>query len=1264
MKRISHNSLALVIFFFLSISALELQAQRLACAFGTDGVQRVIIPTAFTTAPFTSASVTDIEVYQTGTHMGKMVVSFNVSKPAGTGTDDSDVGIARYNANGTLDGTFGTGGTVGPLDVDEANRSFKVLIQNDGKVLLLSNSTKPGTVGGNSVGITIHRFTANGSVDISYSGDGKVVDYFLQSAASGGATNLSEFYDAVLDGSGRVVACGYIGGRPGNFSDRQSGIVRFSTSGSRDGLRKVNFRRSGSSSGPSERFASLDVLPDNRIVAVGEAATGLQEGVKMTAVRLLSDFTFDPSFGTNGREEFTGQGNDPYRVVQAKFFDGDKIAIGYQGTGENNFLVMCRNANGGLNTAFGAGGTAELNAGASITSHALRDMEVQKAAGNDKILVIGRTSGGGDFVAMRADKTGAIDGTFGIYGVTTVNTAGSVRKAALQPNGKLICVNSSSGKVTFVRMETVVGTAPCDGVLPPPDNTDPVITCPSNIVEIAASGTCSAVASYTVRATDNTNIVTKIQTDNSGFTSGSTFPKGVTTQTWKATDGVGRNVSCSFTITVYDTEKPTISCPGNYTENNTSGVCGKAITYSVTSADNCTGEIQSQTDGSGLTSGSIFSIGTTIQTWRVTDASLNTSTCSFSVTINDNQLPTITCPGNVTLNNDLNMCGAIHIYSVGTGDNCPNEQLAQDNGQASNTLFPLGVTDNEFTVTDASSNSATCSFSVTVNDNVKPVISLVGDNPVILCEGDTYSESGATATDNCDPNIQQGLTMDNSSVNTSTEGVYTVTYNVTDNYSNSAEQVTRTVRVKHRPGKLAQQGCGSCGQIRYDFCEGEAISPLETILMTNANHEPGITFFWYADNSNSQGASISRPSFTSNKNKTRFYWVGQELNGCEGPAIRVRLRVRKTSTVVFDLPGLGCNPGQIDLARWVSDSRNIASGFDFFDSDPDLGATAIGSVTATNGQVNTGQMYIVTVPANPITYYASAGNNTGCQTSASDLVVSSATALLDPISNVTATAGDMVSVPFISANATNIIWYNTNPANPNIGIMGTVGMGNLMFTAQNTTAGQLVSTIRVVPYLGNCAGTYQDFTITVNPGGNTRQGQNRLQLAAFRIGAEAVQVNWDIQYEFPLSHVEVEKMNQLGEWEKIGESGWYAEQAEYTYLDKEAFETNLTYRLKMVHLDGRIMWSKAVEVNRQDFGDNGFVMYPNPTTGRFHLQVPQVYAATWSYQLIDNMGRVLLAGKLTEKEMIFDLSAEASGIYHVLIVDLQGNRHMQKVMKH
>lgn len=79
-------------------------------------------------------------------------------------------------------------------------------------------------------------------------------------------------------------------------------------------------------------------------------------------------------------------------------------------------------------------------------------------------------------------------------------------------------------------------------------------------------------------------------------------------------------------------------------------------------------------------------------------------------------------------------------------------------------------------------------------DTTKPVITIVGDNPIDIAKGVTFTDPGATATDNVDGNITANITKV-STVDTTTVGNYSVKYSVNDAAGNKAEDKTRTVNV-------------------------------------------------------------------------------------------------------------------------------------------------------------------------------------------------------------------------------------------------------------------------------------------------------------------------------------------------------------------------------------------------------------------------------------------------------------------------------------
>jgi hypothetical protein len=256
----------------------------------------------------------------------------------------------------------------------------------------------------------------------------------------------------------------------------------------------------------------------------------------------------------------------------------------------------------------------------------------------------------------------------------------------------------------------------------------PSISCPAQQTRNTDANACTAATTYADPVvSDNCNTpLPTIDYNLSGATttagyvagtgSGSTFNKGITTVTLRATDMGGLTRSCTFRVIVLDAQPPVITCPPSQSVNTAATSCtSAAVTYATpTATDNCT-PAPTVTRTSGPASGSAFPAGTTNVVWRATDASGRTATCSFSVTVTDNTPPVITCPGSVAVSGVGNPCSVYVTYATPTAtDNCGTPTLFLQSGLSSGSNFPAGTTVNVFRATDARGTTATCSFSVTV----------------------------------------------------------------------------------------------------------------------------------------------------------------------------------------------------------------------------------------------------------------------------------------------------------------------------------------------------------------------------------------------------------------------------------------------------------------------------------------------------------------------------------------------------------------------
>jgi hypothetical protein len=110
--------------------------------------------------------------------------------------------------------------------------------------------------------------------------------------------------------------------------------------------------------------------------------------------------------------------------------------------------------------------------------------------------------------------------------------------------------------------------------------------------------------------------------------SGSVFPKGTTTVVCTVTDGSGTQASCSFTVTVNDSEPPAIVCPADLAHEFEKRT-GATVSFSPGVSDNCPNVSVMCVPASG----SVFSIGTTLVQCTATDSSSNRSGGAFAVTV-------------------------------------------------------------------------------------------------------------------------------------------------------------------------------------------------------------------------------------------------------------------------------------------------------------------------------------------------------------------------------------------------------------------------------------------------------------------------------------------------------------------------------------------------------------------------------------------------------------------------------------------------------
>lgn len=287
-----------------------------------------------------------------------------------------DVGLARYNNDGSIDNTFDYDGKVSldfgrPLD-----SGYSVVIQTDGKILLT------GTSGfWYDYDFAIARFNSNGSLDSTFGAVGKVI------TSIGSYIDIS--YSLVIQNDGKIVVSGQSWN---NIDETYSfAVLRFNNNGSLDNSFGTNGIVITDFANFEDYGNSISVQNDGKIVVSG--LTGPYGNYDFGLVRYNSDGSLDNSFGTGGKVKTTIGVNANWKNSVAIQSDGKILVAGFSNNSPNNdFILVLYNGDGSLDNTFGSGGIVTTDFGSY-------DDRAYSAAiqGDGKIVVTGTSYNGTDF---------------------------------------------------------------------------------------------------------------------------------------------------------------------------------------------------------------------------------------------------------------------------------------------------------------------------------------------------------------------------------------------------------------------------------------------------------------------------------------------------------------------------------------------------------------------------------------------------------------------------------------------------------------------------------------------------------------------------------------------------------------------------------------------------------------------------------------------------------------------------------------------------
>ncbi len=711
-------TLASSAFYFIALP----QAGSLDLSFGTQGFVMTLFPESVSSSYGSSAIQAD----------GKIVA---------IGTINNNFAIARYNVNGTIDNSFsGDGMTIVDFGTSGA---ADVAIQADGKIVVVGSAFQD---------IALARLNPDGSLDSSFSGDGKLL------------TNVRGFFDAGsaidIQADGKIVVLG-----TANFAQiRQQNVavIRYNADGTLDpsfagtGIRQIGFS--------SADFASdMLIQPDGKIVLSATANFVNPSNIFMGIARLNSDGSNDATF--NGGAVIIRMNQD-FAGPVALQPDGKIVLGGSTNTPTGRRGLLFRfNTNGSFDNSFSGDGILFADPGVG----GFGPLTIQP---DGKIIVAPGAAGviSSDIGILRFNADGTPDNSFSGDGMATAdfeNGNESVSRLNIW-NNRLYAVGATTTGADQMGMVAAFLLNEFDTGM---------LTCPGNRVTNVEPGLCSAVINNIDPILNNPgSTVNYILTgatnwNGTGSVSGFRFPAGLTTVTYRLTNDATK--FCSFTLDISDPEFPQGIYPPLQTfcfngSNNYSlpllqatDNCGiRSIEYEITGA--------TTRSGGGNNPSGFLAPGMNLIKWTIKDISFNTKVITAIIQINP--ALTVTIPDVVSLPQGVKPNTVYIGYPPAAYVTLQAQPVGGagsyathwSNGSAApwNTVQPVVQTTYTVTITDLAGCTANASKTINVidvrcGDQNNKVVVCKPDRNVVCVDFWTVADflSNGSSLGNCDEQL-------------------------------------------------------------------------------------------------------------------------------------------------------------------------------------------------------------------------------------------------------------------------------------------------------------------------------------------------------------------------------------------------------------------------------------------------------------------------------------------------------------------------------
>ena len=347
--------------------------------------------------------------------------------------------LVRYNTNGSIDNTFNGNGKVsihaGDNNYDDNLTS--AALQSDGKIVLAGYSNT-----GTLKKVTLVRFNSNGTIDTSFDGDGIVKT---------SVGNFDNYATSIkILSSGKILVAGYY---LDDFGADLFCLLKYNSNGSLDNTFDADGKVSTQILYTENRANDLAVQGDGKIIVAGQLLNNSNFDHDIAIVRYNSNGSLDSSFDGDGKVITDIAGNGEW-VYSAGIQSDGKILVGgktYNGS-DYDILIVRYNVDGSLDNTFNGNGIVVEDIDNS--DNMAYSLSIQS---DQKIIISGVTGYSPsntetDFVVLRYNADGSIDGSFGNSGIVQTNLGGSMDAAvscAIQNDGKILVAGRTNFTSVF-----------------------------------------------------------------------------------------------------------------------------------------------------------------------------------------------------------------------------------------------------------------------------------------------------------------------------------------------------------------------------------------------------------------------------------------------------------------------------------------------------------------------------------------------------------------------------------------------------------------------------------------------------------------------------------------------------------------------------------------------------------------------------------------------------------------------------------------------